>query len=189
LGIAYLWIFTHPGMVAVAVVSWIIYVWVYTPLKIFTPWQTPIGAVAGAMPVLLGATAARAPMSPTSMTLFGLVFFWQFPHAMAIAWLYRDQFAEADSKVATVVDPSGRTAAALSVVGALALIPVSLVPVFTESAGWLYGTFAILIGLGYFIPSVRFLLQVNDRNAKAMLRASFVYLPAVLAALVVARLV
>jgi protoheme IX farnesyltransferase len=176
----------NPGILVLAVTSWIVYVWIYTPLKIFTVWQTPIGAVAGAMPTLLGAAAVQAPMSPAAVTLFGLVFFWQFPHAMAIAWLYRDQFAIADSKVATVVDPSGRLAGMFSVAGALALLPVSWLPLFFDQAGWVYGAFAGALGLAYLASSVRFLIAATDRNARTMLRASFFYLPAVFLALVVA---
>ena len=91
--------------------------WIYTPLKSRSVWQTPIGAVAGAMPVLLGAAAVGALARPVAWTLFGVVFFWQFPHSMAIAWLYREQFALAEVKLATVVDPSGRAAGWLAVGG------------------------------------------------------------------------
>ena len=106
-GFAWLGFLSSPLVVAMAAGSWLVYVWVYTPLKSITIWQTPIGAAAGATPILLGAAAVGEPGSPTAWVLFAVAFFWQFPHAMAVAWLYRRQFAEAAVKVAPVVDPSG----------------------------------------------------------------------------------
>ncbi len=178
-GIAYLAVFVNGWTVALAVASWIIYVWIYTPLKMFTAWQTPIGAVAGAMPVLLGSAAVGEPFNPTALALFGMVYLWQFPHSMAIAWLYRHDFAAADLQVATVVDPSGRTAAWLSVLGAVALIPISLVPVYVGTAGWAYAGVALLLDLIYLLPSILFLARRDDAAARTLLRASFAYIPVV----------
>lgn len=182
-GFLYLVLWTPPQLVALAAVSWVIYVWTYTPLKLLTTWQTPVGAVAGAMPMLLGAAAAGAPFSPMSLVLFGILYFWQFPHAMAIAWLYRDQFARAEVKVATVVDPTGRTAGIMAVLGAVLLLPISLIPSLTALAGWQYGVAALLSGLGYTACASAFLHHRNDRTARWLLRASLIYLPLVLAAL------
>jgi protoheme IX farnesyltransferase len=169
--------------VILAAVSWVIYVWVYTPAKMLTTWQTAIGAVAGAMPTLLGAAAAGVSSSPVGLALFGVVYFWQFPHAMAIAWLYRYQFASAEVKLPTVVDPSGRSAAILSLMGAVALVPVSLIPALVRPAGLAYPLAALLLGLGYLASAVGFLVRRNDRSARLVLRASIVYLPLVLLAL------
>lgn len=187
-GLAYLGLMVNAAIVLLAIVSWIIYVWVYTPSKRFTPWQTAVGAVAGAMPTLLGAAAAGAWTSPHALALFGVVYFWQFPHAMAIAWLYREQFASAKVKLNTVIDPSGRSAGWLSLLGAVALVPVSLVPLFTGAASWSYGLFALLMAGGYLVAAVRFLLETNDATARALLRASFVYLPAAFLAFLAALL-
>jgi protoheme IX farnesyltransferase len=170
-------------VVVLAVFSWAVYVTVYTPLKSSTPWQTPIGAVAGAMPMLLGAAVAGGPCSPTAWTLFGIVFFWQFPHAMAIAWLYRDQFAEADVKLATVLDPSGRQAAVLAVAGAVVLWPLGAIPRWTVPTGWGYAICALCLGAGYLAASVAFFLHRDDRTARRLLRASLVYLSGLFAAL------
>ncbi len=89
-------------------------------------WQTPVGAVAGAMPALLGAAAVGEPLSPIGWGLFGIVFCWQMPHAMAIAWLYRRELADAGIRVAAVVDGSGRIAGRFAFWGAALLLPVSL---------------------------------------------------------------
>jgi len=179
LGFVYLAAWVNGWIVGLALLSWVIYVWVYTPLKMLTAWQTPIGAIAGAMPVLLGSAAAGEPLNATALALFGTVYFWQFPHSMAIAWLYRHDFAAADLRVATVADPSGRSAARLAVFGAAALIPVSLVPVFVGAVGWAYGGVAIMLGLAYLLPSLGFWVCRDDASARTLLRVSFAYVPVV----------
>ncbi|MGO8749949.1 MAG: heme o synthase [Thermoguttaceae bacterium] len=189
LGLLYLAIAAQPAVVALTLISWVVYVWIYTPLKIFSAWQTPWGALAGAMPCLMGGAVAGAPWSVMSLTLFGIVYFWQFPHAMAIAWIYRKDFAAANLKVATVTDPSGRTAALLSLTGALLLLPVSLAPCFTGAAGWGYGLAAILPGTAYLARSIVFLRRTDDATARRLLHVSLLYLPLVfLAALAIVLL-
>ena len=170
-------------LVALAALSWAIYLFTYTPLKSRTAWQTPVGALAGAMPVMLGAATAGAPTSLMALTLFGIVYFWQFPHAMAIAWLYRRQFAAAEVKLATVLDPSGRSAGVLAVLGAVILLPVSMLPATCGGMGWEYAFCALLAGSAYGAVAVIFLLRPADVSARWLLRASLVYLPVLLAAL------
>ena len=182
-GIVYLLAASHPGVLALAVASWVMYVCIYTPLKSRTVWQTPVGAVAGAMPVLIGAAVARAPMSPMAVTLFLVVCLWQLPHAMAIAWLYREEFARAEVKLATVVDPSGRTAGVAAVVGSVALMFVILIPWKLGAAGWPYAVAALLLGHAYMACSFGFFPRRTDSSARRLLWASLVYLPALFAAL------
>ena len=170
-------------IVALAAASWLIYVGVYTPLKLSTAWQTPIGAVAGAMPVLLGAAVAHSPLSPLAVTLFGIVYFWQFPHAMAIAWLGRREFAAAELKVATVVDPSGRTAGLLAIVGAAMLLPLGALPRYFGVGEWPHAACILLLGLAYLATALRFFRCPEDAAARWMLRMSLVYLLGVLLAL------
>jgi heme o synthase len=187
LGTVYIILFCNMALVILTVVGWMIYVLAYTPLKRRSIWQTPIGAAAGAMPALLGAAAVGAPLNPIGWSLFGIVFCWQLPHAMAIAWLYRRQFADADVLVAPVVDPSGRIAAWFAVCGAILLLPVSLAPVIFSEMGWAYGILAALLGLGYFFYSFAFYRSRGDAAARRLLWASLAYLPLVLILLVVAR--
>lgn len=182
-GFAYLPALGNWWLVLLAVASWLIYVWVYTPLKVFTAWQTPIGALAGAMPVLLGSAAVGAPWNPTALALFGVVYFWQFPHAMAIAWLYRQDFAAANLRVATVVDPTGRSAAWMSLAGAVVLLPISLVPVVVGTAGWVYAAIALAVNVAYLVPSGQFFLRRDDPSARRLLRASFGYVPVIFLAI------
>ena len=96
------------------VASWVTYVVIYTPLKRISPANTAVGAVAGAIPILMGWTATGAPIDLTAMTLAGVLFLWQFPHFMAIAWLYRGEYAKAGHQMLTVVDPTGARAGALA---------------------------------------------------------------------------
>ncbi len=187
-GLLYLVWAVNISIALVSLASWIIYVWMYTPMKMLSAWQTPLGAIAGAAPILMGAAAAGATWSVPSLTLFGILYFWQFPHAMAIAWLYRDDFAAAHVRVASVVDPSGRTAAAVSLLGAGLLVPVSLLPAWAGTVGWGYTAAAAVLGFGYLAPAVAFAFHRDTSSARHLLRASFLYLPAACLALLTASL-
>lgn len=187
-GLAYLAAAFPWPMAALAAASWALYVWVYTPLKTTTAWQTPVGAAAGAMPALLGGAAAGDWTSPTALALFGVVYLWQFPHAMAVAWLYRRECAAAELRLVTVADPTGKTAGRWAVAGAAALAPVSLVPWWAGRAGEGYGILALLLGAGYLGASIAFWRRPDDAAARRLLAASVAYLPLLLAALLAAAL-
>jgi heme o synthase len=188
LGTIYLVCLSNPTMVILAIVGWMVYVLAYTPLKRRSIWQTPVGAAAGAMPALLGAAAVGSPQSPIGWSLFGIVFCWQMPHAMAIAWLYRRQFADAGVRVATVVDPAGRIAARFGLFGAILLLPVSLAPAIYAQMGWMYGILAAFLGLGYLFFSFVFYRSRDDTAARHLLWASLIYLPLILILLMAARI-
>jgi len=185
-GFAYLALWGNWAVLGLAGASWAIYVWVYTPLKTLTTWQTPVGAVAGAMPALLGAAAAGAPLSAMGLTLFGVVSAWQLPHAMAVASLYRHEFRSADVKLVTVADPSGRRAGLIAVGGVIALIPLSLVPLLVGAAGWRYGVCAAVLGTAYLAAALGLLRRRDDAAARRLLWASILYLPLLLTALLAA---
>lgn len=186
-GLAWLAVIGDGWLLGMAALSWAIYVLIYTPLKPRSAWQTPVGAVAGAMPILLGAAAAGAATSPIALVLFAIVYFWQFPHAMAIAWLYRDEFREAGLRVATVTDPSGQTASRIALWGAAVLLPISLAPVVLSGLGKGYGVWATLCGLAYLDAALQFHSKTGDRSARRVLHTSLVYLVVLMAALVWAR--
>jgi protoheme IX farnesyltransferase len=182
-GLGYLAALAAPAVAVLAAVSWVLYVWIYTPLKSVTLWQTPVGALAGAMPVLLGAAAVAALANPVAWTLFAIVFCWQFPHAMAIAWLYREQYALAEVKLATVVDPSGRAAGRLAVLGAATLLPLSLLPAGRGSGDWRYIACAAALGLVFLGCSIGLLRHPGETTARRLFWASLGYLPMLLAAM------
>lgn len=165
---------------ALGLLTWTLYVGVYTPLKTRTPSNTAVGAVAGALPVLMGWTAVGAPLDLRAWSMFLIVFLWQFPHFMAIAWIYRREYAAAGLKMLPVVDASGYRAAAQAIVAALVLIPVSLVPCLWRPTAELYFAWAVVIGLAQLGCAVGFLVRLDDASARRLLLASLVYLPAIL---------
>jgi protoheme IX farnesyltransferase len=166
---------------ALGLATWLLYVAVYTPLKSRTPANTAVGAVAGALPVLMGWASVGAPLGLGAATLFLIVYLWQFPHFMAIAWLYREEYARAGLRMLPVVDASGRRAAFQAIASALVLLPVSLLPASLLGAGSLYLAGATLLGLGQLAAAVWFARRLNRPAARGLLRASLVYLPAMLA--------
>ncbi len=164
-----------------AVLTWAIYVWVYTPLKVVSWLNTAVGAVAGALPIFIGWSAGGV-YDLRAGGLFLLLFLWQFPHFMAIAWLYREEYARAGMKMLPVVDPSGRHAGVQAVLAAWALIPVSLIPML-RLPGWgiaVYTISAVALGAAQLLCAAAFLRNQQERSARRLLRASLVYLPLVL---------
>jgi protoheme IX farnesyltransferase len=195
LGLGYLALAVNELAAALGALTWILYVPLYTPLKRLTPFNTVVGAVAGALPTLIGwaAVGGSFSFSPggggvTAATLFLIVYLWQFPHFMAIAWIYRRQYAAAGLRMLTVVDPSGSRAGSQAVMAALALLPVSLVPV-VQHAGATYFAAATTLGLAYLACSALFCLRRDEASARWLLRASLIYLPVLLALFVLVPLV
>jgi protoheme IX farnesyltransferase len=161
-----------------ALATWLIYVLAYTPLKTRSPLNTAVGAVSGALPILIGWTAAGAAIDTRALALVAVMFLWQFPHFMAIAWLHRADYARAGQRMLSVVDPTGLRAGAQAVVGAIALIPVSLIPAMSPHAGSsaIYFFWSLVLGVLQAAAATLFLLQRDDRSARRLLRASLVYL-------------
>ena len=186
-GIAYLGFLTNWMAAGWAFATWFVYVVIYTPAKSRTHWNTAIGAVSGALPMLIGWTVTGAALDMRALSLFLLLFLWQFPHFMAIAWIYRRQYAGAGMKMMTVVDPSGRRAGVQAVVGALALLPVSMIPaIYAPGLGALaFVAFALSIGVWQLRCAWRFLTNLDESSSRRLLHASLIYLPLVLVLLVV----
>lgn len=161
----------------------LLYVAVYTPLKRCTSFCTAIGAIPGAMPPVLGWVAAGGELDAGAFALFATLFVWQFPHFLAIAWLYREQYAAAGLRMLPQTRPAPRVTGWLCVGYALALIPVSLLLKDAALAGDVFALIAVVLGFGYVAFSVRFLLDESVRTARQLLWFSLVYLPALLLAL------
>ncbi len=169
---------------AVGVATWLLYVVVYTPMGTRTAWNTTVGAVAGALPMWIGYTACGGSLSDvTAWLLLGVLVAWQYPHFMAIAWMYRRQYGEAGFQMSTTVDPSGRSAAIQSVAGSIALIVCGVWLCFLPT-GWLIGLFASIAVFAANYPmlkaSIRFAAGPDDQLARRLLRSSLLVLPAVL---------
>jgi protoheme IX farnesyltransferase len=179
--------FTNPVTVTLTLLTGFIYVAVYTPLKRYTTLATFIGAFPGAMPPLLGWTAARGVIEWPAVALFAILFVWQFPHFMAIAWLYREDYAKAGIRMLPVVQPDGWSTACEALIYAVLMIPVSVVPFYLHLAGRSYLVTAVVLGLVYLAYTVRFAritraLSVTEsrRYARELLRASVIHLPLLL---------
>jgi heme o synthase len=179
--------FTNPVTVMLTLLTGFIYVAIYTPLKRYTTLATFIGAFPGALPPLLGWTAARGLIEWPAVALFAILFVWQFPHFMAIAWLYRDDYAKAGICMLPVVQPDGWSTASEALVYAVLMIPVSAVPFYLHLTGPIYLLAAMILGLGYLVYTIRFTritrsLSVAESRgyARDLLRASVIYLPLLL---------
>ena len=136
----------------------------------------------------MGWSATGAPLDLRAWSLFLIVFLWQFPHFMAIAWIYRQQYAAAGLKMLSTVDASGSRAGAQAVVAALVLIPVSLVPCLSQPAGEVYFAWALLLGSIQLMCAASFFMRLSERSARRLLLASLVYLPAMMGLLVLGPL-
>jgi heme o synthase len=165
---------------ALGLLTWAMYVIVYTPLKRRTAANTAVGAVAGALPVLMGWTAVGAPLDLRAWSLFLIVFLWQFPHFMAIAWIYRRDYDGAGLKMLSTVDPSGVRAGRQAIMAALVLVPVSMVPCLSQPNGGIFVVWALLLGVGQLACAFWFSVQKSDTSARRLLMASLLYLPAMM---------
>jgi protoheme IX farnesyltransferase len=181
-------LFVNLACAAWALAAWAMYVLAYTPLKTASTMNTTVGAVAGALPVLIGWTAVGGALDHRAAALLLVLFLWQFPHFMAIAWLYRRDYTQAGYQMLTVVEPTGRRAGWQAVIAALALIPVSLVPMLAIPGQGvvLYVAGAALLGAGQLIFAALFWQRATDWRARLLLRASLVYLPTLLVMLMLA---
>jgi protoheme IX farnesyltransferase len=160
------------------------YVLLYTPLKTRTSASTAIGAIPGAMPPLMGWTASADEISLGAWALFALLFLWQFPHFLAIAWMYREQYAKAGILMLPVIEPKGKITAQQIVIFTVLLIPVSLAPFFLGFAGWIYLVGASLLGIWFLITSIKAARAKSVEQARKLLLVSVLYLPLIFALMV-----
>jgi len=161
---------------------------VYTPMKRRTSLATLIGAVPGALPALIGWTASHGRIAAGGATLFAIVFLWQIPHFMAIAWLYRDDYGKAGFPMLPVIEPEGRRASRQAVIYAAALVPVSLAPALVGIAGPIYFGVALVLGAALLALSVRFASTRSENAARALFFGSITYLPLIWLAMIANRL-
>jgi protoheme IX farnesyltransferase len=142
-----------------------------------------VGAVPGALPPVIGWAAARQSLDAGAFVLFAILFLWQIPHFLAIAWIYRDDYARAGLPMLPVLDPSGRLTGRQAVLHSLALLLVSLTPVAAGFGGPVYMGGAVLLGVGMAVAAFRLAVLRTVRAARALFLASVLYLPALLALL------
>ena len=187
-GSAYLAIYANLLTGLLVFLTSLVYLAAYTPLKKVSPMCTFVGAFPGAMPVVLGWTAARGKLEVETLILFAIMFVWQFPHFLSIAWLYREDYEQGDIRMLPVVDSDGKSTVWRILAYSGALIPVSILPVALGMAGRVYLIGAILMGaalfrvsMGMAYPQLPATAPASKPSARRLLRATIIYLPALFA--------
>jgi heme o synthase len=161
-----------------------LYIGIYTPLKSKSPHSTLVGAIPGAMPPVLGWTAITGTISVEALVLFAIVFFWQMPHFLGIAWMYRKDYEKGGFRILPVVEPDGKSTMRMSLMYCIGLLPVSLLPAALNLAGTIYFAGAIVCGIGFLYFAVKTLIEISNHNARNLVLASVLYLPVIMALLI-----
>ncbi|HEX8031896.1 MAG TPA: heme o synthase [Vicinamibacterales bacterium] len=183
-GAAELAYFLNPLSAIVALLTTASYILFYTPLKLRTSLSTIAGAVPGALPAVIGWAAATNTLSIEAWVLFGIVFMWQMPHFLAIAWMYRDEYARAGMPLLPVIEPDGRSTGRQAVLYTAALIPLSMMPTGVGLASVWYQVGAIVLGAILMVMSLEFSVKRNMDTARRLFFGSILYLPILWALLV-----
>lgn len=183
-GVVYLMVMTNALVAALAAITLGSYVFVYTPLKRYTSFSTVVGAVPGALPVVGGWAAATGSLELEAWVLFGILFLWQLPHFLALAWLFRDDYARAGLRMLSVTSGAKATFRQ-ALVYAVALLPVSLVPTLLGTTGVVYFAGALILALWLIAETVAVSLDHSRRRARRLFLVTVVYLPVMLVLMIV----
>jgi protoheme IX farnesyltransferase len=186
-GFAELWFGANPLAASLGLFTLLTYLFVYTPLKQRSPHSTTIGSIPGAMPPLIGFAAASGTLTWEAWVLFAILFLWQFPHFYAIAWMYKDDYARAGIRMLPVVEPDGKSTARRILLYSIALIPISLMPKYFAMAGNVYLYGALALGLAFVYYGLRIRWDRTRLQARRVLLASVVYLPALFSLMLLDR--
>ncbi len=187
-GLVYLAFLVNPLTAFLGAITLVSYLFVYTPLKRRTTLNTAIGAIPGALPPLMGWTAAQDTVSIQGWSLFAILFFWQLPHFLAIAWIYREDYARGGFKMLPLVDEDGGRTGRQALSHSLGLLPVSLFPSLLGLTGSVYFVGALILGIIFVGFAFRFSRARNVRSARALFIVSIIYLPLLLGLLVFDKL-
>jgi protoheme IX farnesyltransferase len=185
IGLAYLAFTVNLLTSVLGAVTLISYVFVYTPLKRITSLNTVVGAIPGALPPLMGWTAATGEVTVGGWALFAILFFWQLPHFLAIAWLYREEYAEAGFAMLPVLDPDGARTGRQAVSHTLGLLPISMTPFLFKLVGPIYLAGAFVLSALFFWFAIQFARTLTNAHARQLFFASIIYLPLLLALMVI----
>jgi protoheme IX farnesyltransferase len=188
LGLVWLAVGTNVVAAGVAFATVVFYAAIYTPMKRRTPFATIVGAIPGALPPVIGWAAAQGRLGAGAWVLFAIVFLWQVPHFLAIAWLYRDDYARARLPLLPVIEPDGRSTARQVLLYGSALVPVSLAPTMAGLTGPLYGPCAAILTLAFFAAAIRFARHRTLATARWLFFGSIVYLPLLWVLLIATRI-
>ena len=186
-GTIYLALAVRPAASLLALLTLCVYLFFYTPLKRRTPWCTLVGAFPGAMPVLIGYVAATGKLDSEAWQLYAILFLWQFPHFMAIAWMYREDYARAGYRVLPIGTEKTRFMGWQSVLPTLALVSVAFAPMALRHANPVFVAGTLLLSLGFLYFAARLALIRSSQSARRLLLASILYLPLVFLLVVLAK--
>jgi len=170
-GLAHLYLLTTPLAAGLAALTAFAYLALYTPLKRITPLNTQIGAVPGALPALVGWAAVRGSLEPGAWGLFLIVYLWQLPHFLSIAWIYREDYERGGFRMLPSIDREGVVTGRQAVLGAMILIPVSLLPAMTGVSGGIYFFGAVVLGCYFVRHAARFALRRTEDRARRLMLA------------------
>jgi heme o synthase len=188
IGIADLSFFTNALTGFLATVTLVSYIFLYTPLKRITSLSTIVGAFPGALPPVMGWTAARNEVSSGAMVLFALLFVWQIPHFLSLAWMYKKDYARAGYRLLTVIEPEGTMASRQILAYSTFLVPLTVLPWSMGMFGLLYLTLALLLSLAFLGVSVTLVRERSNVAARRVFAGSLIYLPVLMAIMVIDRL-
>jgi protoheme IX farnesyltransferase len=177
IGVGILLFFVNVITALLGVLTLVTYLFMYTPLKKINSFSTIVGAIPGALPPLMGYTAAHNEMAWPGLLIFLIIFCWQVPHFLAIAWLYKEEYEKAGFKVLPVVDKTGRKTAYQILLYTVLLLPLSLVPYIKGLSGGYYFFVALLLGLIFLVLSTNLAVYPTKKNARRVFLYSILYLP------------
>jgi protoheme IX farnesyltransferase len=186
-GLAILALLVNLQATGLAFLTILIYVMIYTPLKPITTLNTLVGAVCGAIPPVIGWVAVTGHIGVGAWVLAGILFIWQLPHFLALAWLYREDYARGGFKMLPSIDITGQLTAEVAVLSASLLVPLTLLMTLLGLAGWIFAASAIILGVWFTATAYKHLRDRSEASARTMFTASLAYLPLVLGALVIDR--
>ena len=188
IGSGILYFFINTLTCVLALITALMYLFIYTPLKKLTWLNTPVGAIPGAIPPIGGWVAATGSLDPEAWILFAILFLWQHPHFYAIALMFKDDYKKAGLKMLPVVEPNGSRTNRQIIWHALLLIPVSLMPVYINLLGMIYFWAALILGIGYLLSGFILAKQYSVNNARLVLKVSVFYLPILFLTIMVDKL-
>jgi protoheme IX farnesyltransferase len=187
LGVLQLALLTHPLAGALAAATLVTYLFLYTPLKRVTPFATIVGGLPGALPPLIGWAAVTGELPIGAWSLFFILFFWQMPHFLSLAWMYRKDYARAGYRTLTVIDPTGQAAARQILIYTLALIPAALALTLLKVLGPLYSLGALILSVGFLLQAIRLYRDRSNANARKLFYGSLVYLSILIGLMILDR--
>ena len=188
IGSGILYFFINTLTCVLALITALMYLFIYTPLKKLTWLNTPVGAIPGALPPIGGWVAATGSLDPEAWILFAILFLWQHPHFYAIALMFKDDYKKAGLKMLPVVESNGSRTNRQIIWHALLLIPVSVMPVYINLLGMIYFWAALILGIGYLLSGFILAKQYSVNNARLVLKASVFYLPILFLTIMVDKL-